>query len=92
MVETGDNIHYLICMKTITINVSEPVYEDFRRASKSQGRPTAELIREAMESYRRQHLRKRTDLKNFRPRSLGKVLMPLAREDDLLSEILDSDS
>jgi hypothetical protein len=44
-------------MKTITINVSEPVYEDFRRASRTQGRPTAELIREAMESYRRQHLR-----------------------------------
>ena len=76
-------------MKTITINVSEPVYEDFRRASKNLGRPTAELIREAMESYRQQHLRPRRDLRSFRPRSLGKVLKPLTREDDLLSEMLD---
>jgi len=79
-------------MKTITLNVSEPVYEDFRRASRSQGRTTSELIREAMESYRRQHLRSRGDLRAFRPRSLGKVLKPLSRRDDLLSEMLDEDA
>jgi 16S rRNA U516 pseudouridylate synthase RsuA-like enzyme len=79
-------------MKTITINVSEPVYHDFRRASRSQGRPTSELIREAMESYRRQHLRARGDLRRFRPRSLGRVLKPLSRRDDLLSEMLDGES
>ena len=75
-------------MKTITINVSEPVYEDFRRASKSLGRPTSELIREAMENYRRDRLRPRHDLRNLRPYSLGKVLEPLNRDDDLLSEML----
>jgi hypothetical protein len=75
-------------MKTITINVSEPVYEDFRRASRSQGRPASELIREAMESYRRERLRPRRDLRSLRPRSLGKVLKPLSREDDLLAEML----
>jgi hypothetical protein len=79
-------------MKTITVNVSEPVYEDFRRASRCQGRPTAELIREAMESYRRQHLRPRTDLRGFRPRSLGKVLKPLAPDEDLLGDMLDPSS
>lgn len=79
-------------MKTITINVSEPVYEDFRRASKSLGRPASELIREAMESYRRERLRPRHDLRDLRPRSLGKVLRPLTREDDLLSEMLGSKS
>jgi predicted CopG family antitoxin len=77
-------------MKTITINVSEPVYEDFRRASRTQGRSTAELIREAMEGYRRQHLRPRRDLRSFRPRSLGKVLKPLTRADDLLAEMIGS--
>jgi hypothetical protein len=77
-------------MKTITINVSEPVYEDFRRASKSLGRPTSELIREAMESYRRERLRPRRDLRGLRPRSLGRVLQPLTREDDLLSEMIGS--
>jgi hypothetical protein len=79
-------------MKTITINVSEPVYEDFRRASRSQGRPTAELIREAMESYRRQHLRTRGDLRRFRPASLGRVRRPLSRRDDLLAEMLEAGS
>lgn len=79
-------------MKTITINVSEPVYEDFQRASKNLGRPTAELIREAMESYREQRLRPRRDLRNFRPRSLGRILKPLTRDDDLLNEMLDSES
>lgn len=76
-------------MKTITINVSEPVYEEFRRAARSAGRPTSELIREAMEDYRRERLRPRRDLRGFRPQSLGRVLGPLAREDDLLEEMLD---
>jgi len=74
-------------MKTITINVSEPVYEEFRRASRSQGRPTSELIREAMESYRRQVLRPRTDLQDFRPLTLGRMLKPLSPDDDLLGEM-----
>ena len=78
-------------MKTITINVSETVYEDFRRASKAQGRPTSELIREAMERYRREQLRPRGNLLSFRPRSVGKVLKPLTGEDDLLSEMVDRD-
>lgn len=76
-------------MKTITINVSEPVYEDFRRAAHGSGRPTSELIREAMEDYRRERLRPRNDLRGFRPQSLGRALRPLTREDDLLDEMLD---
>ncbi len=78
-------------MKTITINVSEPVYEEFRRASNAQGRPASELIREAMENYRRQHLRPRGDLRGFRPRSLGRTLRPLGRGDDLLEDMIGSD-
>lgn len=79
-------------MKTITINVSEPVYEDFRRASKTLGRPTSELIREAMETYRRERLRPRALLGSFRPRSLGAVLVPLGRGEDILGEMLGTDS
>lgn len=79
-------------MKTITINVSEPVYEDFRRASRSLGRPTSELIREAMETYRRERLRPRHDLLSFRPRSLGAVLQPLTQRDDLLDEMVGADA
>ncbi len=77
-------------MRTITINVSEPVYDDFRRAAQSMGRPTSELIREAMEGYRQQHLRPRRDLRSFRPRSVGDVLQPLTSEDELMSEMLES--
>ena len=79
-------------MKTITVNVSEPVYEEFQRASQNQGRPTSELIREAMEHYRREFLRPKTDLTGFRPRSGGKMLEPLTRRDDLLAELLEPDS
>lgn len=85
----SNDIHYFQCMKTITINVSEPVYDDFRRAAQTLGRPTSELIREAMEGYRRDRLRPQRDLRGFRPQSLGRVLQPLSGDDDLLAEMLD---
>lgn len=76
-------------MKTITINVSEPVYAEFRQASKAMGRPTSELIREAMEYYWKKQLRPRRSLSDFRPRSAGKVIKPLNSQDDLLEEMLE---
>ncbi|MFN2323038.1 MAG: ribbon-helix-helix protein, CopG family [Trueperaceae bacterium] len=75
-------------MKTITINVSEPVYAEFRTAARAMGRPTSELIREAMEAYRRDHLVARRDLTAWSPASLGGVLRPLRRDDDLLDEMI----
>lgn len=77
-------------MKTITINVSEPVYADFRQAARRLDRPASELIREAMEQYRQAHLQPRGDLSDFRPRSLGQILKPLQGDDDLLGEMLDA--
>lgn len=79
-------------MKTITINVSEPVYAEFQAASKSTGRPASELIREAMELYRRERLRPVGDLAAFRPRSAGRPLRPLTADYDLLDEMLDRES
>lgn len=79
-------------MKTITINVSEPVYEEFRRAAQRDGRTTSELIREAMERYRNDRLRPRRDLRDFRPRSVGRVLQPLGAHNDLFAEMLDAGS
>jgi hypothetical protein len=75
-------------MKTITIEVNEAVYEDFCRASDASGRPISELIREALESYRRRFSRPSTDLRGFRPRSVGRVTVPLRRRDDLLGEMM----
>jgi hypothetical protein len=47
-------------MKTITLNVSEPVYADFQRYAQEQDRPTSELMREAMEIYRQAKIRQHT--------------------------------
>lgn len=81
-------IQYASSMRTITINVSDPVYAEFRRAARAMGRPTAELIREAMEEYRRTRLTPRRDLRHFEPVSVGRVMHPLAASDDLLDEML----
>jgi hypothetical protein len=75
-------------MKTITINVSEPVYAEFKEASRVAGRPTSELIREAMEFYRVERLHPRGNLADFRSRSAGRMKSDLNPSDDLLDEML----
>lgn len=75
-------------MKTITINVSEPVYRDFQEYARRRDRTTSELIREAMELYRERNIRPRTTLRDLRPSSVGAVLKDLDRDDDLLQEML----
>jgi Arc/MetJ-type ribon-helix-helix transcriptional regulator len=76
-------------MKTITVNVSEPVYEEFQSYAKKVGRNASELIREAMEEYRQRHLARRTSLRDRRPVSVGGSIQPITAEDDLLGEMLD---
>jgi len=78
-------------MKTITINVSEPVYRDFQLYAKTHDRTAAELVRQAMEEYRQAHLQTGASLGDVQPVSVGKVLQPLAPGDDLLGEMLDED-
>ena len=51
-------------------------------------RTAAELIREAMELYRDQRIRRRTSLAALKPMNLGKTLRPLTSGDDLLGEML----
>ena len=76
-------------MKTITVNVSEPVYREFQEYARQRDRKTAELIREAMEFYRDQtiHPSTKTSLTTLRPVSVGKIRQPLASGDDLLGEM-----
>jgi hypothetical protein len=76
-------------MRTITINVSEPVYEDFRRFARKTDRKASELIREAMELYRKEHMQRRTSLKDRRPASVGGPIQAITTEDDILGEMLD---
>ena len=38
-------------MKPISVHVAEPAYEALKHVAKRQGRPVAELVREAMADY-----------------------------------------
>jgi len=76
-------------MKTVTVNVLEPVYREFQRFAKRADRTTAELIREAMEEYRRKHVQRTTTLRDLRPFSAGGPIKAVAPDEDLLGEMLD---
>jgi len=76
-------------MRTITVNVSEPVYQDFRAYARKRDRKASELIREAMEMYRQAHIQRRTSLRDIRPSSVGGPIQPITGADDLLGEMLD---
>ena len=75
-------------MKTITVNVSEPVYNEFKEYAKHTDRKTSELIREAMERYRNTHLLGKTSIRHLQPLNAGKVLTPFTGKDDLLEDML----
>jgi negative regulator of replication initiation len=76
-------------MKTITVNVSDPIYRDFTVYAKQVGNSASELIRRAMEDYHQRFISRKTTLRNRRPASVGGPLQPIAREEDLLGEMLD---
>lgn len=75
-------------MKTITINVSEPVYRGFKEYARLHDRTTSALIREAMEEYLSGKLLAKTSLRDLKPVSVGRVLQEMSPEDDLLGEML----
>ena len=77
-------------MKTISVNVSEPVYEDFMEYARKQDRTAAELIREAMEQFRNERIKGQKSLRELKPLKLGKPLRDLSKKDDLLEEMLDA--
>ncbi len=77
-------------MKTISLNVSEPVYADFQRYAKEQDRTTSELVREAMENYRQAKIRPARTLRDLRPSSAGSILQPWKGREDLLDDLLES--
>ena len=74
-------------MKTITINVSEPVYREFQERARKVDRTASELIREAMEYYVQERLRESRSVLEFPALDLGKVKKPLSPKDDLLAEM-----
>lgn len=76
-------------MKTITVNVSEPVYREFQAYARQRDRRTSELIREAMDLYCEQNVRPalRSSLTAAVPISVGTIREPLDEHDDLLGEM-----
>ncbi|HMO51704.1 MAG TPA: hypothetical protein PKE26_10840 [Kiritimatiellia bacterium] len=75
-------------MKTITVNVSEPVYRSFQEYARTHDRTTAELVREAMATYYESTIRRSSSLEDLTPLNLGRVLRPIKPGDDLLDEML----
>lgn len=75
-------------MKTITVNVSEPIYREFQEYARRHDCTTAELIRAAMEAYRQRWSVRRGSVRTFVPLDLGATKRPLTADDDLLDEIL----
>lgn len=74
-------------MKTITVNVSDPIYRDFSVHAKQVGSSAAGLIRRAMEDYHQRFIVRPSTLRNRRPASAGGVVMPVEPEEDLLGEM-----
>jgi hypothetical protein len=75
-------------MKTITVNVSDPIYRDFTVYAKQMGNSASELIRRAMEDYHQRFIVRKTTLLNRRPVSVGGPMQPIGSEEDLLGEML----
>jgi hypothetical protein len=78
-------------MKTITVNVSEPVYRDFQEFAKRTDRKASELIREAMELYRDQKIRRQANhsVRDIKPVSVGKILKPWTTRTEMLEDFFD---
>lgn len=75
-------------MKTITINVSEPVYEEFREYSRRCDRPISEIIRQAMEDFRDQRIHRSGSIRAIPVLPIGKMISELGSSDDTLGEML----
>ena len=89
MIDDGYRGNMFECMKTITVNVSDPIYRDFANYGKQVGRPASELIRAAMEEFHATRIARKTSLRDRRPVSVGGHFAPLTFDEDLLGEMLD---
>ena len=74
-------------MRTISVAVSEAVYEDFKRASREQQRPIAQLIREAMKLYRDSRLLEHEPLRRFEIIEKCKPRGPLPARGEIYDEM-----
>jgi hypothetical protein len=76
-------------MKPISVHVSESDYEAFRKAARQRGEPIAHLIREAMATYRVEHLERRTPLRCVEVADGAREQEPLPDRVEIHDEIAD---
>jgi hypothetical protein len=67
--------------KPISVHVDEENYEELKSMAGRQGRPVAELVREAMADYVTRERRTGIRFVDISPRSLGRRLRPWSREE-----------
>lgn len=80
----------VIDMRTISVSVLDADYESFRKASRAQGRPIAQLIREAMSLYRRQRIEARTPLRQVPTLPGHRLVGDLPTRQELYDEVFAS--
>jgi predicted transcriptional regulator len=77
-------------MKAVTVHLDDPVYREFQKIARRSRRSTSELIREAMEAYRRTLAKKQSSLAEAGPAaSVGQILTPWVGREDLLEDFFD---
>lgn len=74
-------------MKTISVSVSTVDYEAFRELARKEGRPIAQLIREAMALYRRNHIETGTRLEDLPVLPGHRPIAPLPSRDEIHDEV-----
>jgi hypothetical protein len=68
-------------MKPISLYVQDPAYADFKALSERDGRPIAELIRQAMVEYLERERRTARSVLDLAPHPSGALLLPWSREE-----------
>jgi len=80
----------LIDMKTISVAVSESDYESFRHLARARGSSIAQLIRDAMSQFRREHLDERGPLRDVLVLVGHRHVAPLPDRSEIYDEALGS--
>lgn len=75
-------------MKTISVNVAEPAYEELKALAERDGRPVAELLRQSMAEYLERRRRGNLSALDLSPHESGPLRAGWSR-DELLDEALE---
>ncbi len=75
-------------MKMITVHVSEETYHAFQESAARSGSSASDLIRAVMEEYYNLHLARKGSIFDEEGADVGRIILPLGGEDDILDEML----